>query len=96
MDFETWGVFLFVFLFAGAGVFLLVFVFGTSEQSFEDGLLTNGEKKEKRKSSGKKNEAESKSDAPSRKSRKKFGKKEMGAEPVEVQPEMQRVILSLI
>ena len=83
---------MFFFLLAGAGVFLIS-VYGTSEQSFEDGLLTSGEKKKERKSSGKKEEAGSKlSDGPSIHSRKKvgkFGKKnqeEKEAKPAEVKP----------
>ena len=93
MDFVTWGVFLFFFLLAGAGVFLIS-VYGTSEQSFEDGLLTSGDKKKERKSSGKKEEPGSKlsADAASVHSRKKSGKfskknqEEKEAKPVEVKP----------
>jgi len=38
VDLVTWGVFLIFVVFAGVGVFFIS-VYGTTEQSFEDGLV---------------------------------------------------------
>ena len=55
MDFVTWGVFFVCFILCGISVFFIS-VYGTSEQSFEDGLIKTGDKKKERKASGKKDE----------------------------------------
>lgn len=91
MDLITFGVFFFFFLLCVASV-LLISVYGTSEQSFEDGLISkDGDKKKERKASGKKSD-EAGTDASTVHQRKKpgkFGKKnteEKESKPVETKP----------
>ena len=86
MDLITFGVIFFFFLLCVASV-LLISVYGTSEQSFEDGLISkDGEKKKERKASGKKvDEAGTEaSTLHQRKKPGKFGKK--NAEEKESKP----------
>ncbi len=91
MDLITFGVFFFFFLLCVASV-LFISVYGTSEQSFEDGLLSkDGEKKKERKASGKKSDdaGTEASTVHQRKKPGKFGKKnaeEKESKPVETKP----------
>ena len=74
MDFVTWGVFFVCFILCGISVFFIS-VYGTSEQSFEDGLIKTGDKKKERKASGKKDETEAGAGPTIRKKPGKFSKK---------------------
>ena len=100
MDFVTWGVFFFCFLLCGISVFFIS-VYGTSEQSFEDGLIKTGDKKKERKSSGKKEEAGTEASAGTaiRKRPGKFSKKTHDEkEPKVMEPlveKKQKVIILL-
>ena len=73
MDLVTWGVFFLFTILSGAGVFFIS-VYGTSEQSFEDGLLDSGDKKKERKSSGKKEEVGAKPNDAAAGVKKRSGK----------------------